>query len=351
MKNTYLVKLKDIFALIDNEASFFDGINKLLQLRNEIFKSITTVVNNYPIEALSLMPFYDSSGYKSKTIAYSIYHIFRIEDIVCSQLIHKQQIFFKNNYQQKMNSTIITTGNELVGQQIVEFSQALNYTQLLNYASEVKSQSDNFLSSICYRDLKMRFCAQDKQSLLASGSVSKDEKAIWLVDYWCKKNLKGLILMPFSHHWISHYIALCEIKNKLCHDELMLQPAIACCGLSCRSCFLKQYCGGCRSSYNVCSYAMEAQDKKCANVVCTQERNLKGCWQCADFKGCKKGFYHDGCQGGQAAKANCMFINEFGEKELIKVYKKLHKRYDFEKCQEILGDQCEKGFQILKENR
>ena len=44
--------------------------------------------------------FINAEGYHSKTIVYSIWHIFRIEDIVAHTLINgDEQVFFKGNYQ------------------------------------------------------------------------------------------------------------------------------------------------------------------------------------------------------------------------------------------------------------
>ena len=39
--------------------------------------------------------------------------------------------------------------------------------------------------------------------------------SIWLIDYWCGKDIRGLIQMPFSRHWIMHIEASLRIKNKI----------------------------------------------------------------------------------------------------------------------------------------
>ena len=54
-----------------------------------------------------------------------------------------------------------------------------------------------------------------REELKALGVVSSDENAVWLIDYWCNKDLRGLIQMPFSRHWIMHTEACLRIKNKL----------------------------------------------------------------------------------------------------------------------------------------
>ncbi|HCD4412319.1 TPA: phage head-tail adapter protein, partial [Enterococcus faecium] len=35
------------------------------------------------------------------------------------------------------------------------------------------------------------------------------------IDYWCNKDICGLIQMPFSRHWIMHTEACLRIKNKI----------------------------------------------------------------------------------------------------------------------------------------
>ena len=53
---------------------------------------------------------------------------------------------------------------------------------------------------------------QDKEILR---SLSKDKNLIWLIDYWCSKNVQGLIQMAFSRHWIMHIEVSIRIKDKI----------------------------------------------------------------------------------------------------------------------------------------
>ena len=36
-----------------------------------------------------------------------------------------------------------------------------------------------------------------------------------VIDYWCNKDIRGLIQMPFSRHWIMHTEACLRVKNKI----------------------------------------------------------------------------------------------------------------------------------------
>ena len=89
------------------------------------------------------MPFAKAEGYHSKTLAYSIWHVFRIEDIVLQTLIlNNSQVLERGEWQKKIGAEIITTGNELSVQQIAEFSKSFDVKVLYEYAKAVKESID-----------------------------------------------------------------------------------------------------------------------------------------------------------------------------------------------------------------
>jgi len=201
---------------LKKEITFYEGLDTLLSLRNSLFSELLDMKKELNCEEFSAIPFLNADGYHSKTIAYSIWHIFRIEDIVAHTLISgDKQVFFAGNYQERIHSPILTTGNELIGLQIAEFSKQLDLEALYQYAAEVKSSTEELLGKLPYRDLKKKFGEADKERLRALQVVSADENASWLIDYWCGQNIRGLIQMPFSRHWIMHIEASLRIKKKI----------------------------------------------------------------------------------------------------------------------------------------
>jgi len=217
MNQQWSDKNKKIQTLLNREDTFREAIDLLLELRLDIFNQITSIMNGYPDEAFYQMPFANSDGYHSKTLSYSVWHIFRIEDIVAHTMIaNDEQVFFASDYKTKINSPIITTGNELSGDGIAEFSKQLDRWQLYNYAKDVYESTNNILRSLTYSDLKRTFREDTRTKLIESGCVSEDESAAWLISYWCGKNVKGLLKMPFSRHHIMHVEAMGRICNKLC---------------------------------------------------------------------------------------------------------------------------------------
>ena len=190
------------------------GIDTLFELRNRLMK--TVFYSELNREEFNAIPFLNADGYHSKTIAYSIWHIFRIEDIVAHILINEdEQVFCTGGYQERINSPIITTGNELEKQQIADFSMQLNLKELYSYIFEVKASTERILKSLSYDEMKKKVSKERKEYLKSLNVVSNHENAIWLIDYWCNKDIRGLIQMPFSRHWIMHIEASLRIRNKI----------------------------------------------------------------------------------------------------------------------------------------
>lgn len=207
---------KKMQSQLKKEATFTDGISTLFKLRQKLFDELSRLRSELNADEFSAIPFLKADGYHSKTIAYSIWHIFRIEDIVAHTLIQNdEQIFFSNTYQKRIGSPIITTGNELVEQQISDFSCKLNLDELYQYSSDVMNATNELLAKFRYSDLKRKMTQEDKERVESLHVVSEAENAFWLIDYWTGKDVRGLIQMPFSRHWIMHVEACLRIKGKL----------------------------------------------------------------------------------------------------------------------------------------
>jgi len=207
---------KRMQSLIKKPDTFEQGKAVLFELRNDLMDTLLSFRGDLNREDFDAMPFINADGYHSKNIAYSIWHIFRIEDIVAHTLVKgNEEVLFSGNYLSRINSPIITTGNELVKEQISEFTEQLDITELYSYVAEVKKSTEEIIRELKYGELKNKIPDDRRENLQSLGVVSTDENAVWLIDYWCKKDVRGLIQMPFSRHWIMHVEACQRIKSKL----------------------------------------------------------------------------------------------------------------------------------------
>ncbi|MDR0914664.1 MAG: phage head-tail adapter protein [Oscillospiraceae bacterium] len=208
-------EISDLFkqfqARIKKKAEFEQGKEYLLKFRKSIWDIYNYIFDTATAEEYSAMPLRND-----KTIAYFIYHTNRIEDITSNTLILEQeQIFYQREYQKRLGSPIATTGNELCREQLVGFSQSLNIDELKNYVKEVFAKTTKLIEKMTFEESKTKITPQVRERLIELNSVSTDETAFWLVDYWCKKDYCGLLLMPFSRHQLLHLNGCLRIIEKL----------------------------------------------------------------------------------------------------------------------------------------
>ena len=198
------------------KATFRQAIEALIELRKSLMEEMQSWRGKLSEADFSEIPFINAEGYHSKTVAYSIWHIMRIEDIVVNTLIRRrEEVLFAGDHQRKTGSPIITTGNELVKEQIAAFSRELDIAALYEYAEAVREDTDRWLRTMNYEDLKRRVPEEDKERIRALHVVSADESAAWLIGYWCGKDVAGLLKMPLSRHWIMHIEAAGRIIGRL----------------------------------------------------------------------------------------------------------------------------------------
>ncbi len=102
-----------------------------------------------------------------------------------------------------------------------------------------------------------------------------------------------------------------QIKAALVAEARQGLDPVSVCGHHCDYCFLAQWCGGCRSSYNCCSFATMYPGGVCPQVACAHARGLEGCYACPALAACQTGYY--GQPGEYVAKATALFIRKYGK--------------------------------------
>lgn len=207
---------KTMQTLIKKKDTYRAGTEALFDLRGRLADTITSLKSELGRDDFDAAPYKNAKGENGETIAYSLWHTFRIEDITAHTLIcGDEQVFFKGGYGKRTGASIITTGNELYGDEIAEFSRGLNLDELYSYIFEVKESTEEIIRGLPFDCLKNKITAEARARLEALNVVSNNEKAVWLIDYWCGKDVRGIIQMPFSRHWIMHVEDCMRIKNKI----------------------------------------------------------------------------------------------------------------------------------------
>ncbi|MDR0474273.1 MAG: hypothetical protein LBH43_11455 [Treponema sp.] len=151
---------------------------------------------------------------KETSISWNIWHITRIEDIIGNILINNRGTIFNDDIQKKLNIEIKDTGNAMTYKEIDDFSNSIK--ELNNYRIKVGKSTKKIIENINFCDMKRKVEKNQLEKITENGGIINKEKSIWLLDFWGKKNVLGLIMMPITRHQTMHLNDCFSIKERGC---------------------------------------------------------------------------------------------------------------------------------------
>ncbi len=98
--------------------------------------------------------------------------------------------------------------------EILEFSKNISMQELRKYRITVGRRTREIIQGFKPADLKRKFDAAALKKIFDIGAVSKDDAASWLVDFWGRKNVAGILLMPVTRHHAVHINESISAKSK-----------------------------------------------------------------------------------------------------------------------------------------
>ena len=153
---------------------------------------------------------------KDVTIAWNIWHLTRIEDITANILIAGgNQIINSTNWLNKLHTKFTDTGNAMTDDEINQLSAEIDRDELLNYRIAVGRRTRDIVGHLTFSDLKRKMKPESLQRILDEKGVLENEGSRWLVDFWGKKTVAGILLMPITRHQIVHINDSLNLKKRL----------------------------------------------------------------------------------------------------------------------------------------
>lgn len=128
-------------------------------------------------------------------------------------LNNQQQVLFAEDWLEKMNIGFIHSGNDMSEKEIALISSEIDINALLAYRTAVGKQTRQVVSSLRPGQFKEKVEQKRIKRLFEENAVSQNSK--WLADYWSKKTIAGLILMPATRHNFLHLNKCIRIKDRL----------------------------------------------------------------------------------------------------------------------------------------
>jgi len=166
------------------------------------------------LEGLTEAEFRCIPANEEHSIAWVLWHLARVEDVTMNILVTgRPQIFFEENWLGKMGFNSIETGNALDTAGIRLLSDVINVEALRAYRLSVGRRTRTVVKNLQWRDFGQKVSPDRLEKIFAEGAVVDSTR--WLVDYWGKKTIAGLLLMPPTRHNFVHLNEAARIKQKL----------------------------------------------------------------------------------------------------------------------------------------
>ncbi len=137
-------------------------------------------------------------------VAWHIWHITRIEDIVGNILINNASQVFDEAWAKKINAPVTDTGNAMNAEEVQFFSAQVVVGELKQYRLAVGQQTRGIITSLTQADMRKKPAPQSLDRLIAEGCLTEHKQSFWLRDFWGKKTFGGLILLPLTRHQLMH---------------------------------------------------------------------------------------------------------------------------------------------------
>jgi hypothetical protein len=175
--------------------------NQFFSFEDEVFKDLTA-------EQSRRIP-----KNKEHSIAWCIWHIARIEDITMNILVAGQnQLFHDENWSDRLKIRFLHTGNDMGEKNVAEISATIDLDALRAYRMAVGGRTQHIVRQLDLEDLKMKVDPTRIQRLIDEEAVL--EEARGLLDYWGKRTIAGLLLMPATRHNLVHLNECLMLKDR-----------------------------------------------------------------------------------------------------------------------------------------
>ncbi len=146
------------------------------------------------------------------SVAWILWHLARIEDVTMNMLVAgKEQLFARENWREKINSSITDTGNSIEIEKVASLSHHANLEMLKAYRVAVGKCTRSIASQLPPGVLNQKVEAERLNKLRNSGEVM--DQAV--IDYWSRRTIAGMLLMPPTRHCFIHLNEILRIKQAL----------------------------------------------------------------------------------------------------------------------------------------
>jgi hypothetical protein len=148
------------------------------------------------------------------SIAWILWHLARIEDVTMNLLVaDSPQVLLSKNWHERLRTKVINTGNGMSDAEVSELSKRIHVDALLEYRLAVTRRTRKIIKGLDAGEFNRKVESSSLQRIRNEHAVLP--KANGIVEYWGKRTIAGLLLMPPTRHCFLHLNEALRIKSKI----------------------------------------------------------------------------------------------------------------------------------------
>lgn len=144
------------------------------------------------------------AGTRTVPLCWQFWHTYRIEDLVSNILMANQNQIFNEEWQRKIGSPITDTGNALELDEAIAFGKEINVEALHEYMLAVGKNTRNILGNLTLVQINSMVPEEWVMRILEECGVTTDFHSVWLLVFWGRLTMGGMILTPMTDHHMMH---------------------------------------------------------------------------------------------------------------------------------------------------
>lgn len=144
------------------------------------------------------------AGTGTVPLCWQFWHTYRIEDLVSNILMANQNQIFDEAWKRKTGSSITDTGNALEFEEAVDFGKTINVEALQEYMIVVGKNTRRILEKLTLEQINSMVPEKRVMRILEEGGVTTDFRSVWLLVFWGRLTMGGMILTPMTNHHMMH---------------------------------------------------------------------------------------------------------------------------------------------------
>ena len=213
------IRQKELRTFLTDPARYHQGIELFLQQHAEVHSVIMSSAGSLSFEDEVINDMADNQircipDRMDHSIVWILWHLARIEDVTMNMLVAgTKQVFDKGKWTDKLKVSHIHTGNAMSKREIIELSNGIDIDQLRKYRVAVGRQTEKIVKQLDPAEIDQKVSPTQLDLVLSEGAVVEDAKE--LIDYWSKRTIAGLLLMPPTRHCFIHLNEAFKIKKKV----------------------------------------------------------------------------------------------------------------------------------------